>query len=392
MEFQTKQFSDIAIESSIFIKNNVDELHFYVKGSKKASFHEQVEQIQNGITLHLEESTFPKSSVIFVRLFASDYANQETELETLKNELIRKFAGCAVSIVQQPPLEGRKLVAWVYAAKDEKSGKLSKEFDNERGTLIFNRGSYVHIWDTQLKSYAGNPDSAYQTNEIFNDFGNYLGKWDLNIKDNCIRTWLFVKDIDYNYQGVVEARTEFFETINMTKETHFIASTGIDGRIGNPVTNVIMDAYCVGGISPEQVKHLEAPDHLNPTHEYGVTFERGTSVDFGDRRHIYISGTASIDNKGNVVHVGDVYRQVGRTVENISALLENAEAVLSDIAQMVIYLRDVNDSGIIEHYFAEHYPEIPKVLVLAPVCRPGWLIEIECVAIKAISKPEYNNF
>lgn len=391
MEFQSRQIADIAIEAAGFYKNDVNELHFYVKGGRGSTFEEQVDQIKSGIGMYLAERNFPERSVVFVRLFASDYANQEQELENLKHDLVDNFSGCAVSIVQQPPLEGRKLVAWVYATKDERE-EVSKELDREKGSLVYNRGGYVHLWDTQLKASNGNPDSAFQTSEIFDDFGSRLGRKNLNIKDNCIRTWLFVKDIDFNYKGVVDARREFFEGIDMTRDTHYVASTGIDGRIGDPCKNVIMDAYSVGGIESAQVKHLQALDHLNPTHEYGVTFERGTSVDFGDRRHIYISGTASIDNRGEVVHHGDVYKQVGRTMENIAALLGDAEAELSDIAQMVIYLRDVNDAETIEDYFRDNHTAIPKVMVLAPVCRPGWLIEIECVAIKDISKPEYENF
>ncbi|WDP92761.1 MAG: hypothetical protein HUN04_24780 [Desulfobacter sp.] len=392
MQFHSKQISDAFIEASSFHKNDVEELHFYVKGIKGASFDAQVGQIRSGIQSYLEEKIFPTSSVNFVRLFTSDYANQDDKLRALSETLVTDFSGCAVSIVQQPPLEGRKLVAWVYAAKDERNGMVHKEVDRENGGFVCRRGDYVHIWNTQLKSANGNPDSACQTQEIFNNFGSFLGGKKLNVKDNCIRTWLFVKDIDFNYSGVVGARTAYFEGINMTKDTHFIASTGIDGRLADPNTNVIMDAYSLGGIRPDQVKHLEAPDHLNPTHEYGVTFERGTAVDFGDRRHIYISGTASIDNRGNVVHDGDVYRQVGRAFENITALLADAAAAPSDIAQMVVYLRDVNDAGTIEQYLDEVYPDIPRVTVLAPVCRPGWLIEIECVAIKDITKPEYGNF
>lgn len=392
MKFSSKKISEITIEASAFLKNKTEEIHFYVKGAKVSTFEEQRKQIQSGIQLYLEEEAFPKNSVIFIRLFASDYANQEGELHNLKKQLIEDFSGCAVSVVQQPSLEGRKLVAWVYATKDATKRSVSKTSDEEEGTLIYNRGDYVHIWNTQLISSGDNPDSAYQTNEIFNNFGNCLNSENLNIKDNCIRTWLFVKDIDYNYKGVVDARLKFFEDINMTKNTHFIASTGIDGRAASPYTNVIMDAYSVGGIYPTQIKYLTALNHLNPTHEYGVTFERGTSIDFGDRRHIYISGTASINNKGQVVHGGDVYKQAERTLENISALLADADAQVDDIAQMIVYLRDINDTATVEKYFEDNHQEIPKVMVLAPVCRPGWLIEIECIAIKDISRPEYKNF
>lgn len=63
-----------------------------------------------------------------------------------------------------------------------------------------------------------------------------------------------------------------------------------------------MDTYAVAGLQPEQIHFLYAPTHLNPTYEYGVSFERGTYVDYGDRRQIFISGTASINNKGEVVY------------------------------------------------------------------------------------------
>lgn len=389
MEFQRKITTDACIESSSFQKNNVDELHFYVKGAKGSSVKDQARQIRSGILSYLGQMSFPVGSVMFVRLFASDYANQEDELRALEETLVTDFGGCAVSIVQQPPLEGRKLVAWVYAIRDANGKIVSKRVERENGGFVCRRNGYVHIWNTRLKSANGDFDSAAQTNEIFSGFDAYLGDREMNIRDHCIRTWLFVKDIDYNYKGVVDARLAYFERLDMTKDTHYIASTGIDGRISNPSTRVIMDAYSMGGISPDQINFLQAPDHLNPTHEYGVTFERGTAVDFGDRRHIYISGTASINNKGQVVHVGDVRSQTGRTLENISALLADADADLLDIAQMVVYLRDVNDADIVTQYLDEHLGDIPRVVVLAPVCRPGWLIEIECVAIKDISKPEY---
>ena len=65
-----------------------------------------------------------------------------------------------------------------------------------------------------------------------------------------------------------------------------------------------MDTYAVDGLKSEQIHYLYAPTHLNPTYEYGVSFERGTYVDYGDRRQVFISGTASINNKGEVVCPG----------------------------------------------------------------------------------------
>ena len=50
------------------------------------------------------------------------------------------------------------------------------------------------------------------------------------LSENCIRTWIYVQNVDTNYAGVVKARNEVFVTQNLTEKTHYIASTGIGGR------------------------------------------------------------------------------------------------------------------------------------------------------------------
>ena len=94
-----------------------------------------------------------------------------------------------------------------------------------------------------------------------------------------------------------------------------------------------------------------------------------------------ISGTASIDNQGTILYEGDVIRQAERMMENISTLLAEAGATTADITQAITYLRDPADYAVVSHYFATHYPRLPQLIVLAPVCRPGWLIETECWAV-----------
>ena len=141
-----------------------------------------------------------------------------------------------------------------------------------------------------------------------------------------------------------------------------------------------MDTYAVQGLHAGQIRFLSAPTHLNPTYEYGVTFERGTCVTYGDRRHVFISGTASIDNKGEILYPGDVCRQAERMMENIEALLDEAGATTADVMQAIVYLRDPADYTVVRRYLESRYPALPCLVVHAPVCRPGWLIETECIA------------
>lgn len=308
------------------------------------------------------------SSLVFERYFVSDAVNQ--------SEFLNNSTQNAVSVVQQPPLDRTKVAAWVYFVAD------STVSVNSFGTTVLTRPHFKHLYNTQLQKSLQN--EYLETEYIFNTYMEALYANGCNLKDNCIRTWIYVQGVDVHYAEMVKARIACFNREGLNKETHYIASTGIEGKYMDAQSLVLMDAYAIEGIKHEQINYLHAPTHLNPTHEYGVTFERGTTVDYADRRHIFISGTASIDNKGDIVHLSNIKKQTERTIENIEVLLAEAEAKINDIAYMIVYLRDMGDYEIVKAYLDQHTPTIPKVIVWAPVCRPGWLIEIECIAIKEV--------
>jgi len=318
------------------------------------------------------------ATLVWKRFFASDAINQVAYMTASVDE--------TVSIVQQPPLNGTKVSVWLYFVEN---AILTADTD---GTIIMKRPHYVHLFNTQLHERSKSGGVEQQTREIFNRYSQCLSRHDCTLERNCIRTWIFIQDVDVQYAGMVSARREYFELEGLTPQTHYIASTGIEGRYIYPDVLVLIDACAISGINPSQVRYLQALTHLNRTSEYGVTFERGTSVDYGDRRHIIISGTASINNRGEIVHPLDVSKQTIRIFENIQALLNEANATMNDIALLIVYLRDTADFATVNRYLDEHYLNIPRLIVLAPVCRPGWLIEVECVAIKPIEDNRFHVF
>lgn len=317
---------------------------------------------------------------VFKRFFVSDAANQSDYLQVLHAEC----SDCALSIIEQPPLDGTKVALWVYLQR----GVDTKALTN--GIYEVKHGSYRHLWMAGACNQALN--SEYQMRLLFNDYVMQLSENGCSLANNCIRTWIFVQNVDVNYAGVVKARNEVFVTQNLTDKTHFIASTGIAGRHANPKVLVQMDAYAVDGICEEQVHYLYAPTHLNPTYEYGVSFERGTYIDYGDRRHVFISGTASINNKGEVMYSGDIRKQMFRMWENVETLLKEADCTFDHVGHLLVYLRDIADYTVVRDMFEKRFPSIPKVYLLAPVCRPGWLVEMECMAVKPINDDRYPTF
>ena len=320
----------------------------------------------------------PDTQAVFKRYFLSDASNQADDV------VVADVTDCAKSIIQQAPLNGSKVALWVWLMTGVQTGM------TKSGLYEVRHGDFRHMFNASAHNLAAN--SEYQMRLLFNEYVMQLAEEGCTLADNCIRTWLFVNDIDLNYGGVVRARNQVFFTQGLTQNTHFIASTGIGGRQQDPNVLSQMDNYAIAGVKPEQIHYLYAPTHLNRTSDYGVSFERGTYVDYADRRHVFISGTASINNKGEVMFAKDVEQQTRRMWENVEALLAEAECTFDDVCEMIVYLRDIADYDLVSALYQERFPGKPVVIVHAPVCRPGWLVEMECTAVKAIDKPELPKF
>ncbi len=359
--------SDVRIEARRFATDQgCCEYHVILHAVRRESlFENQLSDLKTAFD-RLPNLLGEKVTPLFRRFFLSDAANQAPLLESLLSK------HCATSVVQQAPMDGSKIALWVYLRSD---ANMSGDYD----TTTASANSYRHIWTAGRCVPLKN--SYDETLSILGKYVTDLYASGCTLYNDCIRTWFFVQNVDVNYGGVVKARRELFERHGLTPQTHFIASTGIEGRHADPQVSVLFDAYSVRGLKPGQQQFLYASTHLNPTYEYGVTFERGTKVIYGDRSHIFISGTASIDNKGEIVAPGNIAGQAERMLENIETLLAEAGATCSDLMQMIVYLRDPADYNYAARLFEERFNEIPHVIVLAPVCRPGWLIETECIAI-----------
>ena len=359
------------------VPDGVSEYHAILRVTNpRLTYAEQLEAMLAAYQ-HLLDHEVPGAVAVFKRFFLSDAANQANQLLATQVE----HSDCSLSIVEQPPLDGSKIALWVYLQQGVTTRTLA------HGDYEVSHGGYRHIWSGYNFNKAAK--SEYQTRLLFNDYIMRLADQGCSLANNCIRTWFFVQNVDVNYAGVVKARNEVFVTQGLTPETHFIASTGIAGRHADPEVLVQMDAYAVTGIKQEQIHYLYAPTHLNPTYEYGVSFERGTYVDYGDRRQVFISGTASINNRGEIMYPGDVRQQTLRMWENVETLLAEAECSFEHVGHLLVYLRDIADYAVVQEMFEERFPNIPKIYLQAPVCRPGWLVEMECMAVKSISNEQY---
>ena len=349
-------------------------IHAHAQGR---SFQQQLDAVLDCYE-QLKAKELKGATAVMKRYFLSDVANQADDV------LLADTSDCAKSIVGQAPLDGSKIGLWVYMMTGVSTRLLPS------GLYEAAHGQFRHLWNASAHNTAQN--SEYQTRLLFNEYVMQLMQEGCTLADNCIRTWLFVNDVDVNYGGVVAARNKIFFTQGLTEDTHYIASTGIGGRAQDAKVMTQMDNYAIAGINKEQVHYLYAPTHLNRTSDYGVSFERGTYIDYRDRRHVIISGTASINNKGQIEHPKDIVKQTHRMWDNVEALLREADSSYDEVGIMIVYLRDFADYDVVRRLYDERFPDKPRIIVHAPVCRSGWLIEMECMAIKPMDNATMPEF
>jgi len=368
----------VEVLSSCFAgASGTGEYNFILKPIRQGSFENQLDWLDKALQDVLASNGVDREHIVLRHFFCSDTPKQ---IDALRHHPVSnpgELVHGAVSLVIQPPVTPARVILWVYCIKDQ--NPQSKGI-TDGASFSLQRGDLEHVWSTGL-AFPEASGSYAQTHAIFDAYNALLEDRGMTLLDNCLRTWFYVKDVDENYNGFVKGRNEVFADCKLSPETHFIASTGIQASFTDRNTLVMMDAYAIKGVQPEQIRHLHALDHLSHTHVYGVAFERATSVAYRDRKHIFVSGTASIDSHGDVVHEGDVMRQLDRTLENISALLTQEDATMRDMQHFIVYVRNSGDASVVRDTVQEYVGDKPFLVVTGPVCRPNWLVEIEGVAI-----------
>jgi len=142
--------------------------------------------------------------------------------------------------------------------------------------------------------------------------------------------------------------------------------------------------------APVQKRAITNRAFLNEAYHYDrpSSFSRGLRIDVGTLVVLLISGTASINDKGETVHVGDFRAQTRRTFDNISALLASEGATWKDVVRTTCYLQDIDrdyaafNEERTAFYVEQQLDPLPASTgIQARLCRPELLVEIEAIAM-----------
>lgn len=104
-------------------------------------------------------------------------------------------------------------------------------------------------------------------------------------------------------------------------------------------------------------------------------------------RTVYISGQVAMDSEGNLVGAGDLGAQTEQVMHNLGLALAAAGASFADVVKITTYVVDYKPehraivSKARSPFFAGREPPASTLVGISALAAPGWLIEIEAVAI-----------
>jgi enamine deaminase RidA (YjgF/YER057c/UK114 family) len=347
--------------------------------------HEQAEQFYSCLPHVLAKAGATMADVVLERVF---FRKLKTDFEVFADARQRAYQTAGVEFGQLPLVScagqapcrpGQAFELQVYAlipqAETPASVTSIPAASGLPAAKVVEIGGVRHFYVSgiqgQGESFRAQSDSMFaRAAEVLTQHGATF--------DNVLRTWCYLKDMDRDYAEFNASRNEFFRQHNITR---FPASTGICADLHPHGIRCGMDLYAL--LTPRAVRvEVMHARTLNEASEYGSAFSRGMKVCLPDKIVLYISGTASVDEAGQTVHVGQVGKQFERMLLNVQKLLEPHGAGFGDLVQVISYLKSSDDLHLSRAILARHgLANLPNSIVEAGVCRPDLLCEMEAIAI-----------
>ncbi len=99
---------------------------------------------------------------------------------------------------------------------------------------------------------------------------------------------------------------------------------------------------------------------------------------------IFCSGQIPLDPKTNALVEGDMRIQAVRILDNLQAVLEAAGSSLDLAVKLTVYLKDMNDFGVLNQVFTERFKVHPpaRAVVQVAALPKNASIEVDLIALK----------
>lgn len=327
--------------------------------------------------------------VVTERIFLGDIGAQAGLLATLRREFYgarrgRSLHPAASCVRQAPARPGQLCELQAFALRPRGGARLPSRniegLPGEAAGRVVDEGGLRHVFLSGVVGGRRGDGLGFpgQAASMFLNAEAGLERAGLAFR-NAVRAWIHLADIGRDYADLNSARRRFLATRGVDPPP---ASTCIGGSPDGFDRACGLDIRAIGGAGAPGVSVLNAPT-MNEAPTYGSDFSRGMRVDLAGRSVLYVSGTASIDDRGRVVHPGDIDGQVDRMLLNIEALLAGQKAGYADVVCATTYLKKPGYAPAFRRVAGRRgFPaRTPNTLCQADVCRPEWLCEMEVTAV-----------
>ncbi len=283
------------------------------------------------------------------------------------------------------PLAGIQLRSFRPSRSEEKV-KIIREGNIPRGRMWSRNGALF----LQLQSlHGGNLSSGHNRREqaetMFRKAEALLKSEGASFRD-VVRTWIYADDILDWYNEFNSARNTCYSDfgllhngdVNHAEDIFLPASTGIEGK--NPEgASTIMDLLTVTKRSNTgiQIQPLYGIRQRSP-YRYGSAFSRAMRVVEPEEKWLFVSGTASLNEKGETIYIGDLRSQVKHTVEVVNSLIHPEGASFSNLCEATVFLKRKSDFLLYQEIAKSlGLSDIPAVYLVADVCWDDLLFELD---------------
>lgn len=335
-------------------------------------------------------SQITAKNIIKISFFGKPKDNNSylQDISTLK-ECVGNFYGEAIPLIS-------------YIAQESHTGRLVAEvtYLTDECAAIERHRNFIVLKDencTELLTGCIIPDdmsaSTYvQSCSIFKGIekllaGNGFVASDIYRQWNYIQGITMLNDGSQNYQEFNDARSQFYNSCQWA--SGYPAATGIGADAGGVMVeiNAIKGSDISKAIdNPLQIAaHNYSQDVLDGKAIAGLDtlttpkFERARLLG----STIYISGTAAITGEESM-NSDNAAEQAARTMEIMDRLVSRENIPVpcngAHYDLLRVYVKHRSDIEAVKEYMELHYPDASKHYLIADVCRPELLVEIEGIA------------
>ncbi len=319
-------------------------------------------------------------------------------------QIVREFYGRdlpATNYVVQPPCNGKSLAIEAMGLGHGRD-KAKIERISDQVVIVKHDGvafTYANqaVPRTSAKGVYEKTICAYQQlRRLLPDFR--LGR--------ILRLWLHlggIVDDDgpvQRYKELNRARAEVYQNVRFMSDRlpqesrglAYPASTGIgtsSRSLSLSALAFFSDKESITAVPLENPRQTAAYSYSKSYSPTSPKFSRGLALCWDDETRLFISGTASITNSESR-HPEDAVAQTHETFENIKVLISEDNlsrhqlpgrgTSLAGLAVARVYIKQLEDYDSVRKVCEDRLGRIPVSYVVADVCRPDLLVEVEGMA------------